>query len=83
MEVKAYVEKGVKEKTEDHQRTAKQSAGLLRFGVLSAKRVLSFISGILEEIGPYYCEFRPIRGVQRAVAECCRRRQAIGYHGLV
>jgi hypothetical protein len=80
---KAYVEKYVKEKTAEHQLIAKQPGGLIRFGVSSGKRVLAFIGGILEEIGPYYCELRPMRRVQRAVAQCCRRKQAIGYHGLV
>ena len=48
----------------------------------AARAMLTAITNALEEIGPYTCELRPVRRVKTALAQCCPRRDAIGYHGL-
>ena len=47
-----------------------------------ARAMLTAITKALDEIDPYTCEFRPIRRVKNALAQCRARRDAIGYHGL-
>jgi len=57
---------------------AAQSSGLLRS---LKKRFLAFVR-LLESIGPYYCELRPMRRVRGAIEQCCKTKEAIGFHGL-
>jgi hypothetical protein len=45
------------------------------------KELFVFLADVLNAIGPYSCELRPIRKVRDAYARCCAR-EAIGYHGL-
>lgn len=47
------------------------------------KKVFAFFADLLEAIGPYYCELRPMTRVRGAFAKCCPAKQAIGFHGLV
>lgn len=45
-------------------------------------RILSNLTTVLEEMGPFSCELRPWHRAQNVV-ERCHRHDAIGYHGLV
>lgn len=45
-------------------------------------QLVAFIAAVFESIGPYYCELRPMRRVRGAIEQCCKPKQAIGFHGL-
>lgn len=45
-------------------------------------RVLETLGEVLEEMGPYYCELRPMRRVRDSIAQCCSQKEVIGFHGL-
>lgn len=57
--------------------TARESA--LSRGIKNAVRL---VSEFLENVGPYYCELRPIRRVRGAIEQCCKPKEVIGFHGL-
>lgn len=46
------------------------------------KNAVSLVSEFLDSLGPYYCELRPMRRMRGAIEHCCKRKEAIGFHGL-
>lgn len=41
-----------------------------------------FLADIFNNLGPYHCDLHPWTRVRQTITECCRRHEAIGYHGL-
>jgi hypothetical protein len=41
-----------------------------------------FLADISKNLGPYHCDLHPWTRVRETITECCRRHEAIGYHGL-
>jgi hypothetical protein len=40
------------------------------------------LGDMLANMGPYHCDLHPWTRVRQTIAACCRRYEAIGYHGL-
>jgi hypothetical protein len=40
------------------------------------------LEDILKHSGPYHCDLHPWTRMRQTIRECCRRNEAIGYHGL-
>jgi hypothetical protein len=40
------------------------------------------LDDILKHSGPFHCDLHPWTRVRQTITACCRRYEAIGYHGL-
>ena len=58
-------------------------ARLLRRITKAGRAMFVAIGNALDQVRPYTCELSPMRTVKSAIAQCCRRHDVIGYHGLV
>jgi hypothetical protein len=67
-------------KAEQHGATR---ASTVRNALRRLTDLCAFLADVLNAIGPYSCELRPIQNIKSVYAKCCTRREAIGHHGLI